>query len=154
MGMSGDTLVTLSELSRVLQTPALRHSYVFISGDVSLSDLGVEDYSEYHFSDSTGSPVTLLVSPEVIPADNLEEYEFVKLLEKGHAPEFSLGRFHNPSSQLAGVTSIIQSKSVYFQLIDSSEMSSKEKTYKPKSDQNYPLVSAPLVESPTKPAPS
>lgn len=152
--MGDGTLVTLSELARVLQSPALRHSYVFVSGDVNSEDLGVENYSEYHFADATGSPVTLLVSPEVIPRDNLEEYEFVKLLEKGHAPEFSLGRFHNPSSGLEAVTSVIQGKSVYFQLTDSPEMSSKEKTYKPKSDQNYPLVSAPLVESPTKPASS
>lgn len=154
MGLPGETEVSMAELSRILQSPQLRKSYVFVSGRVSASDLLLEDYSTYHFTDTAGHPVTLLLSPEVIPPGDTEEYEFVKLLGSGRGPDFFMGEFQNSSHGFDAVCQVIQSRSIYFELTDSGLYDGKEKSYHPQSDKYYPLVTDPLVQSPTKPPPS
>jgi hypothetical protein len=145
------TEVSMAELARILQSPKIRKSYVFVSGNVSAEDLLLDDYSTYHFTDTAGRPVTLLLSPEVIPPGNTEEYEFVKLLGSGRGPDFFMGKFQNSSHRFDAVCQVIQSRSIYFELTDSGLYDSKDKSYHPQSDNYYPLVIDPLVQSPTKP---
>lgn len=154
MGTPDATEVSISELARILQYPHLRKTYIFVSGRISAKDLLLPDYSDYHFTDIAGRPVTLLVSPEVIPPEGNEEYEFIKLLGSGRGPDFFMGEFQNASQGFDAVCQLVQSRSIYFELTDSGLYDHKDKSYHPQSDKYYPLITDPIVQSPTKPSPS
>lgn len=144
-------VVSLAELARIAQSPQLAKSYIFVSGKISARDLGINGFDEYHFFDSNGSPVTVLIRGEALGPNQVEEYEFFQLLENGTGPEFNNGQFYNTSSNLEPVTDVVQSKLVYFQVGDLPTLDVEHST-KPFQDRYYPLVSNPMTVSPTLPS--
>lgn len=146
-------MVSLQELAKVAQSPQLRGSYLFVAARVSAKELGLQGFEEFHFFDSNGGPVTILVSTEVLSSDNVEEYEFLKMLENDAGPEFNNGQFYNTSTNMKAVAEVIQSRSVYFQISDKPGELDTERTTKPRMDTYYPLVSDPVDLSHSRPEP-
>jgi hypothetical protein len=145
--------VSLGELSKIAMSPQLRNSYIFVAARVSAKELGLKDFDEFHFRDSNGGPVTVLVSSRVLSSSNVEEYEFLKLLENDSGPEFNNGQFYNTSAGMKPVVDVLQSRMVYFHISDRPEEFKTEHTTKPRIDTYYPLVSDPVQLSPARPEP-